>query len=59
VFYAFCVGQEPELGREGGELLKVQIGPLCFCDAEQLALVELVEVESWFLSAKDFRDPRV
>ena len=31
MFYAFCVGQEPELRRDGGEFLKGQIGPLCFC----------------------------
>ena len=31
MFYAFCVGQEPELRPDGGEFLKGQIGPLCFC----------------------------
>ena len=31
MFYAFCVGQEPELRRDRGEFLKGQIGPLCFC----------------------------
>jgi hypothetical protein len=54
----FVLDKSPNWGARG-ELLKVQIGPLCFCDAEQLALVELVEVESWFLSEKGFRDPRV
>ena len=29
MFYAFCVGQEPE--GDGGEFLKGQIGPQCFC----------------------------